>query len=102
MISNSEEGLQRLMDRLNEVAKSYKMKINVKKTKTMIVSRTEGKTVDISIQGQKVKQGNKFKYLGAIISDDGICIDDVKQRIVMGKEAFNKRRELMTGGWIGK
>ena len=29
------------MDRLNEVAKSYKMKINVKKTKTMIVSRTE-------------------------------------------------------------
>ena len=29
MISNSEGGLQRLIDRLNEVAKSYKMKINV-------------------------------------------------------------------------
>ena len=37
MISNSERGLQSLMDRLNEVAKSYDMKINVKKTKTMIV-----------------------------------------------------------------
>ena len=33
MISNSEGKLQRLMDTLNEVAKSYKMKINVKKTK---------------------------------------------------------------------
>ena len=33
MISDSERGLQRLMDRLNEVAKSYKMKINVMKTK---------------------------------------------------------------------
>ena len=43
MISNSEGGLQRFMDRLNEVTKSYKMKINVKKTKTMVVSRTEGR-----------------------------------------------------------
>ena len=99
MISNSEGGgLQRLMDRLNEVAKSYKMKINVKKTKTMVVSRTEGKTVNILIEGQKVEQVKKFKYLGTVISEDGRCIDDVKQRIAMGKEAFNKRRELMTGG----
>ena len=44
------------MDRLNEVTKSYKMNINVKKTKTRIVSRSEGKAVDILIEGQKVKQ----------------------------------------------
>ena len=50
MISNSEEVLRRLKERLNEVAESYKMKINVKKTKTMIVSGAEGKTVDISIE----------------------------------------------------
>ena len=50
MISNSEGGLQRLIDRLNEVAKSYKMKINVKKTKTMVVSQTEGKMVNILIE----------------------------------------------------
>ena len=98
MISNSEGGLQRLMDRLNEVRKSYKIKINVKKTNTMVVSRTEGKTVNILIEWQKVEQVKKFKYLGAVISEDGRCIDDVKQRVAMGKEAFNKRRELMTGG----
>ena len=50
MISNSEGGLQRLMDRLNDVAKSYKMKINVKKTKIMIVSRTEGKTMNVDME----------------------------------------------------
>ena len=53
------------------------------------------------IEGQKkVEQvKKKFKYLGTVISpNDGRCIDDVKQRIAMGKEAFNKRRELMTGG----
>ena len=79
MICNSKGGLQRLIDRLNEVAKSYKMKINVKKTKTMIVSRTEKKTVDISIEGQKVEQVKKFKYLGAVISEDRRCIVDVKK-----------------------
>ena len=98
MIYNSERGLQRLMDRLNEVTKGYKMKINVKKTKTMVVSRTEGKKVNILIEGQIVDQVKKFKYMGAVLSEDGRCIDDVKQRIAMGKEAFNKRRELMTGG----
>ena len=94
MISNSEQRLQRL----NEVAKSYDMKINVKKTKTMVVSRTEGKKVDILIEGKRVEQVKQFKYLGSVLTEDASCIDDVKQRIAMDKEAFNKRREMMTGG----
>jgi hypothetical protein len=98
MISNSERGLQSLMDMLNEVAKRYDMKINVKKTKTMVVSRTEGKKVDITIEGKRVEQVKQFKYLGSVLTEDASCIDDVKQRVAMGKEAFNKRRELMTGG----
>ena len=51
----------------------------MKKTKTMIVSRTEGKMVDILIVGQKVEQVKRFKYLDAVISEDGRCTDDVKQ-----------------------
>ena len=82
---------------IKEEDKRRRRQKDKKKTKTMIVSRTEGKTVDISIEGQKVEQVKKFKYLGAVISEDGRRIDDVKQRIAMGKEAFNKR-ELMTGG----
>ena len=72
------------------------MKINVKKTKTMVVSRTGGGVVDIKLDGQKIEQVKKFRYLGAMISEDGRCIDDVKGRIGMAKEAFNKRKELLT------
>ena len=39
MVASSELGLQRLMDRLNAIAKKYSMKINIKKTKTMVVSK---------------------------------------------------------------
>ena len=48
------------------------------------------------IEGQRVEQVKKFKYLGSMITEDARCIEDVKQRIGMAKDAFSKRRELLT------
>ena len=42
MVANTEAGLQSLMDSLNTTAKHYDMKINIKKIKTMVVSRNGG------------------------------------------------------------
>jgi len=39
MVANSEAGLQKLMDGLVSVAKQYDMKVNVKKTNVMRISR---------------------------------------------------------------
>jgi hypothetical protein len=96
MVDNTEEGLQRTMDRLSKTAKKYDMKINVKKTKTMVVSKTGGVTSNIQVDGRKIEQVEKFKYLGAILSEDGRCLEDVKARFGMAKDAFNKRKELLT------
>jgi len=95
MVDLCEEGLQRTMDRLNKTAKEYNMKINVQKTKSMVISTEEGSQVNIIVDGQRVEQVIKFKYLGSILSSDGRCLDDVKARIGMAKDAFNKRRELL-------
>ena len=38
----------------------------------------------------------KFRYLGSLISEDGRYLDDVKTRIGMAKNTFNKRKELLT------
>jgi hypothetical protein len=95
MVSNTERGLQRIMNRLNEAAKKFDMRINVKKTKTMIVSKKENMKVNIMVDGQSVEQVVKFKYLGSMLSDDGKCMTDIKTRIALAKEAFNKRRELL-------
>ena len=40
MVPTTEKGLQKLMDKANETAVSYGIKINVKKTKTMVVSNS--------------------------------------------------------------
>jgi hypothetical protein len=38
MVASTEQGLQKVMNGLTETAKKYDMKINVKKTKAMVVS----------------------------------------------------------------
>ena len=61
MVADSELGLQRLMDGLVRTAKQYDMKINVKKTKVMRVSKKGACVISIFIEGQRVEQIQKFK-----------------------------------------
>src|SRR6476469_4798053 len=62
----------------------------------MVVPRNGGERVNITVEGQSVEQVSKFRYLGSLISEDGRCSDDVKTRIGMANDAFNKRNELLT------
>jgi len=96
MVESTEIGLQTVMNRLNATAQRYNMKINVAKTKTMVVSKNGGITVKIMVGGQMIEQVKRFKYLGATLTEDGKCLADVKIRIAAAKDAFNKRRELLT------
>jgi hypothetical protein len=64
----------------------------------MVVRWNGNGVVNITIDGQKLEQVKSFKYLGSIISEDGRSHSDVKVRIAMAKEAFNKRKELLTKG----
>src|SRR3989454_10239238 len=72
------------------------MRINIKKSKTMVVSKKDGRTVSIMIDGQNVEQVKTFKYLVSVIAEDGRCMDDIKQRIGCAKDAFNKRKEVLS------
>ena len=61
----------------------------------MVVSKEGGVRTNIKVDGKEVEQVTKFKYLGAILSEDGRCLEDVKARIGMAKDAFKKRKELL-------
>ena len=52
------------------VMKKYGMKINVKKTKVMCISRIGNHKLKILVEGQRVEQVTQFMYLGSIISSD--------------------------------
>jgi hypothetical protein len=97
MVASTNAGLQRIMDSLNRTSGEYGMRINIKKTKMMRISREEGKSMNITINGNKLEQVTQFCYLGSTITEDCRSHTEIKKRIVMGKEAFNKRRELLRG-----
>ena len=96
MTASSEEGLQRLMDALHNTAKEYNMKINMKKTKVMRISREGVGAINIVIDGIKLEQVDQFRYLGSLITSDGRCEQEIKTRIGMAKAAFIKRQELLS------
>ena len=73
MVADSEKGIQQIMEKLVEVGRKYDMKINVKKTKTMRISRRDGSVVNIVTEGKNVEQVKKYRYLGAMITKDGRC-----------------------------
>ena len=52
--------------------------------------------MNIVIDGQQLEQVSSFKYLGSWITEDGKCELEVRTRIARAKEAFSKRRELLT------
>ena len=66
----------------------------------MVVTHKVGGSVklNIKIDGQSIEQVKCFKYLGSNITEDGRSLEDVKSRIAMAKDAFNKRKELLTNG----
>src|SRR6218665_2066044 len=96
MVAGSEGGLQKLMDELNRTAKEYDMKVTIKKTKVMKVSRKGEGVINITIDGEILEQVERFRYLGALITSDGRCETEIKTRIGMAKNAFNQRKELLS------
>ena len=97
MLASTQEGLQKMMNRLNKISMEYDMKINIKKTKIMRISKGQVKTVNIILDGKELEQVGAFCYLGSMITNDAKCHVEIKRRIAMGKDAFYKRKELMRG-----
>src|SRR6218665_2304268 len=87
--------LQKLMDGLNRTEKEYDMKVNIKKTKVMKVSRKREGVINITIDGEILEKVERFRYLGALITSDGRCETEIKTRIDMAKHALNQRKELL-------
>ena len=54
-----EQKLQNLLTTVNDKGKLYGMEINVKKTKSMVLSKKQETPVSISLEGTAIEQGQK-------------------------------------------
>ena len=65
-----EEELASLVDRLDKTSAAFGMEISAEKTKLM-TNNANGTSIDIRINGEKLDEVDSFKYLGAVVTDQG-------------------------------
>ena len=71
--------LKNMLLELNDKCEDYGMKININKTKSMVVRR-KPKKVDMRIKAESDEQVDSFKYLECNIGSNLNCCQDVKQK----------------------
>ena len=63
LLAETEEDLQEILNELNRIGKTFDMKMNAKKTKTMLVSTKDltSTKVSMKIDGDIIKQTDKYR-----------------------------------------
>ena len=81
-----------LVECLDKTCTRYKMEISAEKTK-LITNSADGIKREIRVKGQKVGTVTSFKYLGAVVSDDG-SKSEVLSRIAQATAALTKLKPI--------
>jgi len=80
---------------LVKVGRCYEMETNVKKTK--VEKNTKQPSPVLIVTDQKQPENVEyFKYLGSMITNDARCTCEIKSKIAMAKDAFNKKKKKKT------
>ena len=89
LIAESAQGLQQIVDVVKSESLKRGLKMNIKKTKTMVIIREpENPQVDIKVDGTTLEQVQTFKYLGQTITSDGRSDTAIRQRIEIARQTF--------------
>ena len=69
-LAEKEQELEALLESLDKTCTRYKMDISAKNTKLMTNS-ANGIKREVKVKRQKLGTVTSFKYIGAVVSDDG-------------------------------
>ena len=86
LTSSNQDNLQDKTNNLVNYAKQVGLQINIKKTETMHTSQEP--TNPIIIEGEPVKNTNKFTYLGSVLSVEDGALSDINARLTKARFAF--------------
>ena len=87
LIADSEEKLQALIQTINQASEEMGLKINIKKTETMVVSKAPNPPqCNFTLNNETIKQVKDFNYLGSTITQDARCDTDIRKRIAVAKK----------------
>ena len=97
LLAGNEKELSDLTSKINEVGKQFGMKINIRKTKTMVVSKKPNSPkINIAVDGQHIEQVTSYVYLGSLTTEDGRSEKEIKRIIMIARSTFTNMRTLLS------
>ena len=91
-LGGQQQELVKLVNHLEEASTAYGMQISAEKTQLM-TNNTSGINTDITTDNKKLETVRSFKYLGAIVSDEG-SKPEVFSRIIQTTAAVTKLKVI--------
>ena len=97
LIAHSSQQLQLIFNRVKEESERKGLNINIRKTKTMVLSKNSpAPRFQLRCGEQRVEQVERFEYLGSIITEDVRCKEEINRRIMIAKAAFINMKNILT------
>ena len=95
-LAGKEEELASLVDHVDKTSAAFDMEISAEKTKLMTNNAT-GISIDIKINSEKLGEVDSFKFLGAVVTDQGFK-PEVLSRIAQTKAALATLKTMLLRG----
>ena len=96
LLTGNEKELSELTRKINEGGKQFGMKIDIKKTKAMVVSKQPHlPKINVAIDGQHIEQITSHMYLGSLITEDVRSEKEIKRRIMIARTTFTNMKTLL-------
>ena len=93
LIAGSNAELQDLTNKLTDNASSFGMEVSTEKSKIMVNS-DDNMQSNITMNGVPLEEVKDFKYLGAMISQDGSSTKEVRSRISAATAAMTRLQRI--------
>ena len=94
LIGRDEEELQDLTTRLEESAGKFGMEISAEKSKVLVNSNKDTPQTHIIMNGETLEQVDSFKYLGALITEDGKSTIEIRARLAIALSAMSRLSKM--------
>lgn len=97
LIADSLEGLELLLQKVNQYSQELGLSINIAKTKFMTVSRKNSlNTAQLKLGNETIERVQHYKYLGCWLNSEWDTSQEVKCRIECARNAFKKLGKVLT------
>jgi len=94
LCGESEESLRGLVERFGRVCKRRGLKVNVDKSKVMVVSE-DSPQCEVMLDDEQLEQVSEFKYLGYVLDEKGTDDAECSRKVVNGRKVAGAIKSLV-------